>query len=168
MIRLLKWFRQSTVGATTVEFALSIIIFLLTLGVLLEFCRIAILGGCFDWAVSVASKQIKNESQIVNLNDYKNKFKDHANRNIQSTGVCDFVSNNDIEADIWFFKNIEDLKQYTESGRGANVDDISFPIAMYMIKYPYKALFFFAPSFMTDGVFERRILNIQEMSRGAN
>lgn len=161
LISKLLWrFYHSSKGAATVEFTLTIVFFLVFLLAFLEFCRMGVLGGCMDWAVSQSAKEVKNDKSVV---DYEQAFSSQVKQNLSVMGMCRFVDNSKVNVQVDYFNSPADIASWRVASSGGTSNA---KLAVYNINYVYKPLFGpFVPNLLTDLLFQRNVAVVQEYKR---
>lgn len=152
----LRHFLQSEKGATLVETALTIVFFLVILAALLEFCRMAVVGGCMDWAVSQTAKEVKND---VRVTDYRTAFEQRIKENFTAMSACQLVDNGEVNVNIRYFATPDKL------ARNETTSDVTAPLALYEVSYLYHPLLGPVPEVLTDELFKRNVVVVQEYER---
>lgn len=162
----LQKFLLNRKGVSTIEFALTIGLFLIVLFMIFEFGRITLLSAYWDLAITDSVRITKN--QPADNGDYAKLFHDtliKQHKKLVSPTVAGLfaVQNIDINVNVKYAKSVDDLinKRFIESNQGKNL-----AIAQYSLDYKYK---FFIPlpflDSLVNSMFKRKILMVQEYER---
>lgn len=176
----IKNFIKNSKGASTVEFALTIGIFLAVVLSIFEFARMSILSAYMDLTISQAVKVTKN-TKASNY-DYEDEFKKNLDvivnkiKNDNKTfKFLDMSKQNIIRFEVKYAESISDLV----NGNYRDVIDHTDPknpkkkknpgkdaaLAKYSFQYEYKPMFFWIPNSISTPIFNREVIILQEYER---
>ncbi|MCG3100544.1 pilus assembly protein [Enterobacter sp. DRP3] len=156
--RVIRRLCHCRLGAVTVEFALTVIVFIFMVLFVAETARLAYISSVLDLAVSEAAKDAKNAP--ADTNSYDARFK---SRLLSQGGhLWGFLTSADAtEINIAFAPTIADM---ADSG-GESSDYSDMPLARYQVKYHYHPLFFPFPGFWANNFLNREVIFVQEYER---
>lgn len=145
-------------GAVTVEFALTIIVFIFLVLFVAETARLAYISSVLDLAVSEAAKDAKNAP--ADTSSYDARFR---SRLLSQGGhLWSFLTAADAtEITIAFAPTIAEM---SDSG-GETSDYSDMPIARYQVKYHYHPMFFPFPGLWANNFLNREVIFVQEYER---
>lgn len=160
--KLLKPFLTNKKGAGTVEFSLTIVIFLVILGSLFELARLAILSAYVDSSAMLAIREVKNTE---NISDYATQVEDKLNT-VQRD--WSWLNNSQFQVNVKYYGNANhtganniDVIQDMINGSGAATPKNAI-WAEYFINYEYKPMFSWFPKEIVNTMMQRNILVLQE------
>ncbi|MTH45580.1 pilus assembly protein [Escherichia alba] len=158
--RLIHRLRRCRSGAVTVEFALTVIIFIFLVLFVAETARLAYISSVLDLATSEAAKEAKNAPADSGLQDYRTRFETRLLN--QGGHLWSFLTRADAtEINISFAPTIADMT--ASGGQTANVTNM--PLARYQVKYHYHPMFFPFPGFWANNFLNREVIFVQEYER---
>lgn len=154
-------------GSATVEFSMTIGIFILVFFMIFELARLAFVSSYYDFMIAETVRVVKNTK--AGNGDYASEFKKiiteqlKNNKSILTMFLFD-VKENNIVVNVDYADSVDDLvkERFRRSSDGREA-----PIALYNVEYNYE---FFArlpliPTSWTNNLFNRKILVIQEYER---
>ncbi|WGE66192.1 pilus assembly protein [Actinobacillus equuli subsp. equuli] len=148
-------FIRNVKGVATIEFSLTIGLFILVLFMIAEGCRIALLSSYLDLSVSEASRIARKQpidSQYQQIFEQNLKRKD---------GLWAFLNQDSLTSiNVMYAKNLDELVQqkFQPTASGA-------AFAQYAFQYRYKPLFFWVPGAAVEPLFTRKIVVLQEYEK---
>ncbi len=146
-------------GAASIEFALTVIVFLFMVFFIAEMARMAYISSVIDLALSEGAKEAKNAPANVD-GGYQARF----TRRITEQGgtLWGFVTNADaLVMKITYADSIADMA----NGKDQGATSSGKPIARYYIDYKYQPMFFPVPQSWTTSIFSREVIFVQEYER---
>lgn len=169
-------FIRNKKGATTVEFALTIALFLAVIFAFFELARLSVLSAYMDLTLSQSVKATKNSR--VSGADYEEAFRKHLTATLnhiqeENKGwkLLNMNNTNLIHFEVKYAESVSDLVQ----GRfrqtlDTNKRKISDPgknaaLAEYSFQYEYQPVFFWFPKTLAKPLFQRRLVVLQEYER---
>lgn len=185
----IKYFIKNSKGASTVEFALTIGIFLAVVLSIFEFARMSILSAYMDLTITHAVRLTKNDESIQTEKgheyQYELRFKENLDKVVEGIKNQNkdfkFLDMNDqdiISFDVKYSKvgTTNFLQDFIDGSYKDTVDPndptkkIPNPgqgsvLAKYSFQYKYKPMFFWMPSAISDPVFNRQIVISQEYEK---
>lgn len=146
-------------GVVTVEFALTILLFLFMVFFVAEMSRMAYVSSVIDLAISEGAKEGKNASTRSD-GTYESRFEKHLT---QGGGVLwSFLTRDDaIEMSVTYSNSIADMID-TGGQAGQSKDNA---LARYQLLYHYHPMFFPFPKSWADPLFNREVIFVQEYER---
>ncbi|WP_150539626.1 TadE/TadG family type IV pilus assembly protein [Actinobacillus vicugnae] len=155
MTKTLYRFIHNVKGVATIEFSLTIGLFILILFMIAEGCRIALLSSYLDLSVSEASRTTRKQPAGSN---YEQTFNDSLKKH---GSLWTFLNQESItEVKVKYAKNLDDLVQQKFQ---TNASGVAF--AQYAFQYKYKPLFFWVPQAAVEPLFNRSIVVLQEYEK---
>lgn len=148
-------FLHNVKGVATIEFSLTIGLFILVLFMIAEGCRIALLSSYLDLSVSEASRTTRKQEIGSN---YKELFEQSLKR---KDSIWTFLNQDSItEVNVQYANSLDDLiaQKFQSAASG-----VAF--AQYSFQYRYKPLFFWVPSAAVEPLFNRTIVVLQEYEK---
>ena len=146
-------------GAVTVEFAFTVIPFLIMVLFIAEMSRLAYLSAVIDLAVSEAAKEAKNSS-ATSSGDYRSYFEKRLFQ--QGGSLWTFLTRNDaVTIKAAYAASINEM---VYSG-GSAADPHNRPLARYQLQYRYHPMFFFLPDIWANKYLNREVIFVQEFER---
>ncbi|WP_126374762.1 TadE/TadG family type IV pilus assembly protein [Actinobacillus lignieresii] len=142
-------------GVATIEFSLTIGLFILVLFMIAEGCRVALLSSYLDLSVSEASRTTRKNPAG---SDYQKLFNDSLKNNGR---LWSFLSQDAItEVKVKYANTFDDLveQRLKDESKGA-------AFAQYSFQYKYKPLFFWVPKDAVEPLFHRNIVVLQEYEK---
>lgn len=174
----LKYFFKNGKGASTVEFALTIGIFLAAVLSIFELARMSILSAYMDLTITQAVKLTKNSK--ASGYDYEREFEKNLNSIVNSIKdkhkswkFLEFNDSNLIRFEVKYaetvdqlvngqFKDVLDPKNPTKKIKDPGKDSA---LASYSFQYEYKPMFFWIPGAISKPIFNREVIILQEYER---
>ncbi|RGE48485.1 hypothetical protein MHD_05045 [Mannheimia granulomatis] len=155
MKRSVSRFISNIKGTSTIEFSLTIGLFVLVLFMIAEGCRIALLSSYLDLSISEASRFAKK-------NPAGSNYQEIFTQNIKSPDkLWTFLNQNAItEVTVQYANSFDDLV----SGR-LHSNSVGSPFAQYTFKYKYTPLFFWVSKTAVEPLFTRNIVVLQEYEK---
>ncbi|AKO48262.1 TadE/TadG family type IV pilus assembly protein [[Haemophilus] ducreyi] len=153
-------FINNVKGVAVVEFSLTIGLFLFVLFMILEACRIVVLGSYLDLSVTEAARFARK--MPAGTKEYKEVFEKH----IQPPDTFwAFISHGEkVQAQsVQYFKTVEELVNKTSTTRQNTSTGSAF--AEYSFEYKYKPMFFITPEQAVQRLFKRKIVVLQEYEK---
>lgn len=148
-------FIRNVKGVATIEFSLTIGLFILVLFMIAEGCRIALLSSYLDLSVSEASR-IARKQPIGS--QYQQVFEQNLK---QKDSLWAFLNQDSITSiDVKYAKSLDDLVHQKFEPIASGV-----AFAQYAFKYKYKPLFFWVPGAAVEPLFTRKIVVLQEYEK---
>ncbi|WP_018651046.1 TadE/TadG family type IV pilus assembly protein [Actinobacillus capsulatus] len=151
----LSRFIRNVKGVATIEFSLTIGLFILVLFMIAEGCRIALLSSYLDLSVSEASRVTRKNPAG---SDYQKLFNDSLKNNGR---LWSFLSQDAItEVNVKYANTFDDLveQRLKDESKGS-------AFAQYSFQYKYKPLFFWVPKGAVEPLFHRNIVVLQEYEK---
>lgn len=157
-----KWRSESLAcqrGAVTVEFAFTVMIFLMLVLFVAEMSRLAYVSSVIDLAVSEAAKEAKNSSAGQN-GDYRRRFEKSLFE--QGGSLWAFLTRKDaVTLHIAYAASLDDMIKHG----GSTGDYRSRPLARYQLQYRYHPMFFLLPDIWANNFLNREVIFVQEFER---
>ncbi|WGE59746.1 TadE/TadG family type IV pilus assembly protein [Actinobacillus equuli] len=151
----LSRFIRNVKGVATIEFSLTIGLFILVLFMIAEGCRITLLSSYLDLSVSEASR-------VTGKQEIGSNYQEIFEKNLkQKDSLWTFLNQDSITSiEVKYARNLDDLVQqkFQTSASGA-------AFAQYAFNYNYKPLFFRVPSAAVEPIFRRNIVVLQEYEK---
>ncbi|PNS11949.1 pilus assembly protein TadE [Mixta theicola] len=146
-------------GSVTVEFAFTVIVFLMLVLFVAEISRLAYVSSIIDLAVSEAAKEAKNSSSSQS-GDYRSRFEQ---RLFQRGGsLWTFLTRADaVTINIAYAASINEMINHG----GSTADHHFRPLARYQLQYRYHPMFFFLPDVWANNFLNREVIFVQEYER---
>lgn len=166
-----SFFLKQQKGAATVEFTLTIIIFLVVLGSFLELARLSFLSAYVDSATSLAVREVKNTEGVT---DYVGEVQRRLNDGQQQWS---WLNNGQFHVDAVYYpvhaddpvRTVRDI--YQRRGQRLTPNDQNLPQMAwteYTVNYEYHPMFSWFPSDVVNPMLRRTILVLQEHSEARN
>lgn len=150
-------FIRNVKGVATIEFSLTIGLFILVLFMIAEGCRIALLSSYLDLSVSEASRFAKKNPAGTNYQQVFEQTLKNSNK------FLTFLNQNSItEVSVKYARNFDELVSNQFNGTSAGS-----PFAQYTFNYKYKPLFFWVSQSAVEPLFTRKIVVLQEYEKDA-
>lgn len=153
--RLIKFVRLNQ-GSVTIEFALTIIIFLAILGAFLELARLCLLSAYLDSAVALTTRAAKNNPEYTGQN-YAQLVTEYLENEHKG---WEWLDNGTITVDADYYMDIDSFI----TGNKSNTS-LSQPLAEYKVNYTYNPMFSYFPKDLVGTMMSRKILVLQEHER---
>lgn len=154
-------FIRKECGVAGIEFALTAVVFIFLILFIAETARMSYLSSVLDLAISEAAKDAKNSDG----NEGGRTYRDYFYSRLESGGgkIWSFIAKKDaINVNLYFSGSVQDMI-YSGGQAGSSQDK---PLARYVLKYKYTPMFFFFPSSsVTDILFTREVIFVQEFER---
>lgn len=145
-------------GAATIEFALTVILFLMMVFFVAEIARLSYISSMLSLAISDGAKEAKN-APVLPGDDYNARF----NQRLLKDGgaIWGFISRDDaVSVSINYATSIDAMINGNTSS-----DYSDHPIASYRLTYHYHPLFFPMPGEWTRNLLTREVIFVQEYER---
>jgi len=155
----IRRFSREQRGATTIEFALTIIWFLFMVFFVAEMSRMAYISSIVNLAASEAAKEAKN-APGSRAGDYQSRF----NKRLLEQGgtLWGFLSRADaIELKITYSDTLSQMIANGGTAGGSSQKSL----ARYWFVYHYHPMFFPFPERLTNTLFNREVIFVQEYER---
>ncbi|MEW5558785.1 TadE/TadG family type IV pilus assembly protein [Enterobacter asburiae] len=159
MHRLYRFCREQR-GVVTIEFALTVMLFLFMVLFVAEMSRMAYVSSVIDLAVSEAAKAGKNAPQ--DGDGYQRRYREMLTQ--QGGSLWSFLTSADaVEMSIHYANSVQEMaetggvegKQYTRGNA----------LARWHLLYHYHPMFFPFPANWADPLFNREVIFVQEYER---
>ncbi|MFI8416076.1 TadE/TadG family type IV pilus assembly protein [Serratia sp. NPDC078593] len=145
-------------GVATIEFALTVAIFIMLVLFMAESARLAYVSSVIDLAVSEAAKEAKNASAAQG-GGYRARFEKRLTE--QGGALWGFLTHADaVSINIGYAQSIDDM---VATGGGGNAR--YRPLARYQLSYRYHPMFFPFPQLWADNLMNREVIFVQEFER---
>ncbi|MFD1800832.1 TadE/TadG family type IV pilus assembly protein [Mixta tenebrionis] len=152
-------FLKNQQGIATIEFALTVVIFICMFLFVVEIARLAYVSSVIDLAVSEAAKEAKNAPAGSN-GGYRSRFEQRLLT--QGGTFWSFLTREDaVSINIAFATSIRDM---IDNG-GDTSNYIKRPIARYQVIYHYHPMFFPFPGAWANQFLNREVIFVQEYER---
>lgn len=146
-------------GSTTVEFALTVVIFFAMVMFVAEIARLSYLSSMLDLAISEGAKEAKNAPYAPG-DDYSTRFNQHMLD--EGGAIWGYLSRDDaVSVTIRYAASIDDMI----AGNTSESDYNDHPIASYELVYQYHPFFFPIPIKWTSTLLTREVTFVQEYER---
>lgn len=160
-------FINNVKGVAVVEFSLTIGLFLFVLFMILEACRIVVLGSYLDLSVTEAARFARK--MPAGTKNYKEVFEKHIQPPDTFWAFISHGGKVEVQS-VQYFKTIKELADKTPTKLNSNSSSGSgsgsgSAFAEYSFKYPYKPMFFITPEQAVQRLFERKIVVLQEYEK---
>lgn len=153
MFNLRKMLTNCT-GGVTIEYAIVIIPFIITVLFIMELCRVTYIMSSIDLILAEGSGAAASLSDTSSGGDY---FKRMIKKQAEQSPLL-LSDDIDVITDVSYCQNISQLLDDRCTPTGAE----SAPLSIYKISVPYKPLFFIFPiSFLKDKM-SRKVIMVQE------
>ncbi|MFU2059826.1 TadE/TadG family type IV pilus assembly protein [Avibacterium volantium] len=163
--KILKPFLTNKKGVSTVEFSLTIVIFLVIVGSLFELARLSILSAYVDSSSMLAIREVKNTENISN---YATRVQEKLNSEQQD---WNWLNNSSFSVSVKYYgdknktgANNSDVIQNIINGNGDNNPKNAI-WAEYIINYEYNPMFSWFPKNLVNPMMQRNIVVLQEHER---
>lgn len=158
MKRIARRLLREQQGGATIEFSLTVIIFIFMVFFVAETARLAYVSAVIDLAVSEAAKAAKNAPPNLG-GGYRRRFETSLTE--QGGSLWGFMTRTDaVEVTAAFAWSVDDM--IATGGRG------SFnrhPLARYKLAYRYQPMFFPFPGIWANNLLSREVIFVQEYER---
>lgn len=148
--------RYAQNGSITLEVALTLLPFILMLGLIGEVCRLSYISAVLDFAVHEAAKQVKND-RSVSKSTYEDNFQQYLKNNAGS--IWNFLGNpQSVDMTVRFSDNIRDLtaREYSDPLK------TSPPLAIYRWSYNYSPFLMPLMTTIAPQMLSREAIFVQE------
>lgn len=146
-------------GAVTVEFAFTIIVFLMLVLFIAEISRLAYVSAVMDLAVSEAAKEAKN-GPAGQSGDYRRRFEKRLFE--QGGSLWAFLTRKDaVTLHIAYAASIDEMIRQG----GSTGDPRARPLARYQLQYRYHPMFCLLPDVWANNFLNREVIFVQEFER---
>lgn len=155
----IRRFLKNKDGVASIEFSLTVILFLFMIMFVAEIARMAYISSVLDLAISEGAKDAKNHASLTG-NDYQQRF---TQRLTEDGGTLwAFVAKKDmLNIQVTFASSISEM--YTSGGGESN--GRNKPLARYFVNYHYQPMFFPVPDAWKGSTFSREVIFVQEYER---
>lgn len=145
-------------GVASIEFSLTVIIFIFMVFFVAETARLAYVSAVIDLAVSEAAKEAKNAPSSLD-GGYRSRFE---KRLTEQGGVLwGFLTRADaVDITIAFSQSIDSM-----AATGGSSSFNKQPLARYKLAYRYHPMFFPFPVFWANNLLTREVIFVQEYER---
>lgn len=145
-------------GVATIEFALTVIVFIFMVLFVAETARLAYVSSVIDLAVSEAAKEAKNAPSSVD-GGYRNRFEKRLTE--QGGAIWGFLTKTDaVDITLAYADSINDMVS-----NGGSSNFTRQPLARYQLSYQYHPMFFPFPGFWANNLLTREVIFVQEYER---
>ena len=145
-------------GVATVEFSITVIVFIIMVLFVAEIARLAYVSSVLDLAVSEAAKEAKNAPSDLD-GGYQSRFQRRLTE--QGGALWGFLTRADaVKVTISY---AETIKEMIDSGGGSRASQR--PLARYQLAYQYHPMFFPFPGFWANNLLTREVIFVQEYER---
>ncbi|MFQ1048308.1 TadE/TadG family type IV pilus assembly protein [Avibacterium paragallinarum] len=157
-----SFFKQKA-GAATVEFTLTIVIFLAVLGSFLELARLSILSAYIDSSTVLAVREVKNTEGV---NNYGSEVERKLNTEQRD---WNWLNNSKFSVQVRYYGRIGQEKPSDTVQNIINKREVNSPKkgiwAEYIVSYHYKPMFSWFPKNIVNTMMQRNLLVLQEYER---
>lgn len=154
-----RHFVRDNKGVASIEFSLTVILFIALVLFVAEIARMAYISSIIDLAVSEAAKESKNASASDN-GGYDSRFQARITQ--QGGAIWGFLTRPDaVTMDITYADSITDM---INTG-GSTGNSRYKPLARYHLEYKYTPMFFPFPGFWVNNLLNREVIFVQEYER---
>ncbi|QHM73468.1 TadE/TadG family type IV pilus assembly protein [Mixta intestinalis] len=153
-------FLRNQQGIATIEFALTVVIFICMVLFVVEIARLAYVSSVIDLAVSEAAKEAKNAPAGTN-GGYRGRFETRLLTQKGGTFWSFLTREDAVSINIAFAASIRDM---IDNG-GDATDYAMRPIARYQVVYHYHPMFFPFPGAWANQLLNREVIFVQEYER---
>jgi tight adherence protein E len=154
----IRRFGHEQAGVATIEFSLTIILFLFMVLFVAEISRMAYISSVIDLAISEAAKDAKNAP--AGAAGYNARF--NARLNQRGGSLWGFLTNKGaVLVDITYS---DSLAQMIATG-GTAGNARNKPLARYHVNYKYQPMFVPFPNSLAYSLFDREVIFVQEYER---
>ena len=154
-----KRFIRDNEGAASIEFSLTVILFIFLVLFVAEIARLSYISAVIDLAVSEAAKESKNAS-AVDDGGYDNRFQKRITE--QGGAIWGFLTRPDaVTMNITYADSINDMINTGGSAGNSRYK----PLARYYLEYKYSPMFFPFPEIWVDNLLNREVIFVQEYER---
>nr|WP_315289659.1 TadE/TadG family type IV pilus assembly protein [Serratia proteamaculans] len=157
MQRIRRFGREQN-GVATIEFSLTIILFLFMVLFVAEMSRMAYISSVIDLAISEAAKDAKNAP--ASAAGYNARF--NARLTQRGGSLWGFLTNKD--AVMMNITYSDSLAQMIATG-GTAGNARNKPLARYRVNYQYRPMFLPFPNSWANTLFDREVIFVQEYER---
>lgn len=174
MMNKIKKMYPNTKGVATIEFALTIGIFLTVIFMIFELARLTLLSSSWDLAITESVRLTKN--QPAPNNDYKTLFTENLKAQLGregSTTMALFAAKGNVDVDVKYADTIEDVANGRFKAKPTDPSQApegrEATIALYSLKYDYQFIvpLPLLPASWLQSVFNRQIVVVQEYERSS-
>lgn len=145
-------------GVATIEFSLTVIVFIFMVLFVAETARLAYVSSVIDLAVSEAAKEAKNAPSSVD-GGYRGRFEKRLTE--QGGALWGFLTKADAaDITIAYADSISDM-----ISNGGSSHFTKQPLARYQLSYQYHPMFFPFPGFWANNLLTREVIFVQEYER---
>ncbi|OOH89014.1 hypothetical protein BMT54_07650 [Pasteurellaceae bacterium 15-036681] len=169
---MLKKFLKDKTAATTVEFSLTIGIFLFIVLLFFELARIALISAYLDLAVAESARLARIDAYGYYDNnperpfDYKDAFEKRLKEG-KLWSTLHFGNSTDkiITIDVKYADSPDDLIHDIFRGKERAFDSKEAQLAEYSVRYEYKKWIPIVPDVLTKPIFIRKFVIVQEYEK---
>lgn len=145
-------------GVATIEFSLTVIVFIFMVLFVAETARLAYVSSVIDLAVSEAAKEAKNAPSGLD-GGYRGRFEKRLTA--QGGALWGFLTQADaVDITIAFAQSIDSMIT-----TGGSSHFTKRPLARYKLAYRYHPMFFPFPGFWANSLLTREVIFVQEYER---
>ncbi|AYM91957.1 pilus assembly protein [Serratia sp. 3ACOL1] len=158
MKKLISVFFKNNRGVASIEFSLTVILFIFMVMFVAEIARMAYISSVLDLAISEGAKDAKNYSSASG-NDYQTRFRQRMTE--QGGTLWGFLAEKDMLAiNVSYASSIAEMIY-----SGGGVSGRNKPLARYFVRYRYQPIFFPVPDVWKESTFIREVIFVQEYER---
>ncbi len=173
---MIKHFFKNKKGTATVEFSLTVGIFFMVVFLFFELARITLISSYLDLAVAESSRLARIDSYNHDYSkghfDYQAAFTKHLNNGRFWKFINFGDENNNITIKVDYADSVNDLltdnfrSQLDPSDKNKiKLDTKGAALAKYSVKYEYVKWIPIVPSVVTNPIFHREFVVVQEYER---
>lgn len=156
----LRNFCREQRGVASIEFSLTVMLFIIMVFFIAELSRMAYVSSVIDLAVSEAAKEGKNAPE--DNGGYQRRFRNHLTE--QGGSLWFFLTREDaVELSIHYANSVSDMAK--TGGTEGQQQTHNNALARYQLRYRYHPMFFPFPSAWADSLFNREVIFVQEYER---
>lgn len=156
----LSHFLHEQRGVASIEFALTVMLFLFMVFFIAEMSRMAYVSSVIDLAVSEAAKAAKNAPE--DNHGYQRRF-----RNLltgEGGALWSFLTEADaLEMNIYYANSVKEMVE--TGGSEGQENTYGNSLARYHLLYHYHPMFFPFPQSWAEPLFNREVIFVQEYER---
>ncbi|QKJ88633.1 Flp pilus assembly membrane protein TadE [Paramixta manurensis] len=154
-----RFYREQR-GVATIEFALTVVLFLFMVLFIAEMSRMAYVSSVIDLAISEAAKEGKNAPE--ENGGYQRRFRNTLTE--QGGSLWFFLTNEDaVEMSIHYANSVTEMAD--TGGTEGQAHTRGNALARYHLLYHYHPMFFPFPTNWASSLFNREVIFVQEYER---